>query len=91
MVMGWNELGDVTVECRQNGVDASQTGRRLFEKCPGHDSGSVVEAFAGAGFPVRETVIGAMEYSTHEIVAKAREIGFPQEEVDAVVAEAWHE
>lgn len=96
-----SQLTDITVACRQGGVDGRNTGARLFDEVPGAPLEDVVEALAFAGFPPFDTIMGATEYSTstyggeneyehrQAILDKMSAVGYPQNEIDDAVATIW--
>ena len=59
-----SDFKEIAVRNRQNGVSGEQTGRDLFALSPNGPLEDVVEALAFAGFPPRDTIMGATQYST---------------------------
>ena len=90
-----SDFKEIAVRNRQNGVSGEQTGRDLFAL------EDVVEALAFAGFPPRDTIMGATQYSTslypgeseythrQVIIDKMKAVGYPANEVDDAVADIW--
>ena len=92
-----SDFKEIAVRNRQNGVSGEQTGRDLFALSPNGPLEDVVEALAFAGFPPRDTIMGATQYSpgeseyTHRqvIIDKMKAVGYPANEVDDAVADIW--
>ena len=96
-----SDFKEIAVRNRQNGVSGEQTGRALFALSPHGPLEDVVEALAFAGFPSRDTIMGATQYSTslypgeseythrQVIIDKMKAVGYPANEVDDAVADIW--
>ena len=96
-----SDFKEMAVRNRQNGVSGEQTGRDLFALSPNGPLEDVVEALAFAGFPPRDTIMGATQYSTslhpgeseythrQVIIDKMKAVGYPANEVDDAVADIW--
>ena len=96
-----SDFKEIAVRNRQNGVSGEQTGRDLFALSPNGPLEDVVEALAFAGFPPRDTIMGATQYSTslypgeseythrQVIIDKMKAVGYPANEVDDAVADIW--
>ena len=94
-----SDFKEIAVRNRQNGVSGEQTGRDLFALSPNGPLEDVVEALAFAGFPPRDTIMGATQYSTslypgeseythrQVIIDKMKAVGYPANEVDDAVAD----
>jgi hypothetical protein len=93
------ELDAIADECRRQGLGGAAAGMRMYQGDSGLSLDVVVEELAHAGFPARETLMGATEYSISAfgaategdrrgtIVQLMVHYGYPQAEIDAAIPE----